>query len=380
MSGIGRIAPAGAPGQVSNPPRLATRPRRDGAAPGDELVLSAKAKQAAAAAPNQDPAAQGKPMPGTRTIQGPNFTATVAVAPESPKAVAPEFPKAVAPEFPKAVAPESPQAVAPEFPKAVAPESSRAAALEKPEGSGNPGVVPKPAELPKPAEPAMAAKAASGPRIPGLNVVAGIGDLTPALRWDTGAASAVKTGNNLGYVGLDYSRTFARPLNENTVLGLTVHPTLLRTLSNDEAGGATTAQVLTMGGIMKNHGPLSLSAGVGVMTDLMASSKPGVNTFTPMAAVGASYDAGSVAFEAQALAPLSQISDSWQLRTKVSFPRSRFLPDLAVVSAPWGIDRFEASKSFRLTDSLHATISVTENLAGPLGQHLSAGVGLTWKF
>ena len=348
MSGIGRIAPAGAPGQVSNPPRLATRPRRDGAAPGDELVLSAKAKQAAAAAPNQDPAAQGKPMPGTRTIQGPNFTATVAVAPESPKAVA--------------------------------PESSRAAALEKPEGSGNPGVVPKPAELPKPAEPAMAAKAASGPRIPGLNVVAGIGDLTPALRWDTGAASAVKTGNNLGYVGLDYSRTFARPLNENTVLGLTVHPTLLRTLSNDEAGGATTAQVLTMGGIMKNHGPLSLSAGVGVMTDLMASSKPGVNTFTPMAAVGASYDAGSVAFEAQALAPLSQISDSWQLRTKVSFPRSRFLPDLAVVSAPWGIDRFEASKSFRLTDSLHATISVTENLAGPLGQHLSAGVGLTWKF
>lgn len=319
MFGIGRIAQVGAPGRAKPDaaPRR-DRPVRDGAASSDQLILSDAAKKAASPT-DPDPKLEPKAEPKTE------------------------------------------------------PKAGLAEPMAAPKAEPNPEARPEPkAETP-----------AAPPRragIPGLGLVAGAGDLTPGLRWDIGAASALQMGPNLGYVGLDYDRTFTRPVSEHTLLAANVHPTVLRTFTGGPTSGVTTAQVLTTGGIIHMRGPLTLMAGAGAITDLTAIGRSGSPVFTPVMAAGVTYDAGPVVLDAEAIAPFQNASDAWQVRTKVSFPRNRYLPDLAVVTAAYGVDRIEASKSFRLSKNLDATISVTENIASPNGKHLSAGAGLRWNF
>src|SRR5207253_1148173 len=82
---------------------------------------------------------------------------------------------------------------------------------------------------------------AVGPKDFGL--CGGAGDLSPDLRWDIGDASIARTGPSLGYVGMDYSKTFGKDLGHGNQAGLTLHPTVLRTFTGGEASGKTTAQV-----------------------------------------------------------------------------------------------------------------------------------------
>ena len=257
---------------------------------------------------------------------------------------------------------------------AKAQEASKADEAAKVQG---PAEAEEPAEAPQAPEgkhqtPPMAEKPANW-GIPGLRAFAGVGYLPTDVRWTTGA-----TNPNLGYAGLDYDRTKAWAIGRTTQFGLNVHPTLLRTFGG-EAEGTTTAQIQASAGVSHQAGPLTVSAGPGVLVDLTAIGKPGMPVATPFVGAQATYLAGKTVLGAEFFAPIGAF-DYWQVRASASRPDSKWIPDLAVVANAQGVDRIEASKSWKNRQGLSAFVSVTENAPFSSNRHLSAGAGVRFSF